>query len=94
MPAPVAWPPPEGPAASAADEMPIAANSYAVAVSTYPISVPQRGYLSGFRFQRGRKKVGEQLVDALVLVVVHPMRGVGQPFDAVEVRYVVVLGLS
>jgi hypothetical protein len=42
----------------------------------------------------GGEKVGEQLVDALVLVVMDPVRGVGQALDAVEVGHVVVLGLG
>ena len=42
----------------------------------------------------GGEEVDEQLVDALSLVVVHPVRGVGQPLDAVEVGHVVVVGLG
>jgi hypothetical protein len=34
------------------------------------------------------------LGDALSLVVMDPMRGVGQALDAVEVRHVVVVGLG
>ena len=45
-------------------------------------------------WQGGGEKVGEQLVDALSLVVVHPVRGVGQALDAVEVGHVVVVGLG
>src|SRR4051812_9908100 len=41
----------------------------------------------------GREEVDEQLIDALGGVVVDPMRGVGQALDAVEVGYVVVVGL-
>jgi hypothetical protein len=40
------------------------------------------------------EKLGEQLSDALVLVVMDPVRGVGQALDPVEVRYVIVLGLG
>jgi len=40
------------------------------------------------------EKVGEQLVDALGLVVMDPVRSVGQPFDAVQVGHVVVVGLG
>jgi hypothetical protein len=42
----------------------------------------------------GGEKVGEQLGDALSLVVMDPVRGVGQALDAVEVGHVVVLGLG
>ena len=45
-------------------------------------------------WQGGGEKVGEQLGDALSLVVVDPVRGVGQALDAVEVRYVVVVGFG
>src|SRR5215469_3016473 len=51
-----------------------------------PWSVPGR--------QGGGEKVGEQLVDALRRVVMHPVRGAGQALDAVEVGHVVVLGLG
>ena len=44
--------------------------------------------------QGGGEKVGEQLSDALVLVVMDPMRGVGQALDPVEVGYVIVVGLG
>jgi hypothetical protein len=40
------------------------------------------------------EEVGEQLVDALCLIVVHPVRGVGQALDAVQVGRVVVVGLG
>ncbi len=40
------------------------------------------------------KEIDEQLVNALMLVVMHPMRRVGQALDAVEVGYVIVLGLG
>ena len=40
------------------------------------------------------EEVDEQLVDALGLVVVDPVRGVGQALDAVEVGHVVVVGLG
>src|SRR3954453_20306974 len=42
----------------------------------------------------GREEVDEQLVDALGLVVVDPMRGVGQALDTVEVGHVVVVRLG
>ena len=42
----------------------------------------------------GGEEVDEQLVDALGLVVVDPVRGVGQALDAVEVGHVVVVGLG
>src|ERR671931_12333 len=42
----------------------------------------------------GSEEVDEQLVDVLGLVVVDPVRGVGQALDAVEVGHVVVVGLS
>jgi hypothetical protein len=45
-------------------------------------------------WQRGGEKLGEQLVDSVSLVVMDPMGGAGQPLDAVEVRYIVVLGLG
>ena len=40
------------------------------------------------------KEAGEQLVDALGLVVMDPMRCVGQALNAVEVGYVVVVRLG
>jgi len=43
---------------------------------------------------RAGRKVGEQLVDALRLVVMDPVGGVGQALDAVQVRHVVVVGLG
>src|SRR5512132_1316291 len=42
----------------------------------------------------GGEEVDEQLVDALGLVVVDPVRGVGQALDVVEVGHVVVVGLG
>src|SRR3954449_9498685 len=42
----------------------------------------------------GREEVDEQPVDALGLVVVDPVRGVGQALDAVEVGDVLVVGLG
>ena len=42
----------------------------------------------------GREELDEQLVDLLGLVVVDPVRGVGQALDAVEVGHVVVVGLG
>ena len=44
--------------------------------------------------QGGGEKVDEQLVDAFVLVVMDPVRGVGQALDAVEVGHVVVVRLG
>src|SRR5262245_9126527 len=41
-----------------------------------------------------REEVGEQLADALVLVVMDPVRGVGQALDALEARHIVVIGLG
>jgi hypothetical protein len=40
------------------------------------------------------EEVDEQLVDAFSLVVVDPVRRVGQALDAVEVGHVVVVGLG
>src|SRR5215471_14792617 len=40
------------------------------------------------------EEVDEQLVDAFVLVVVDPVRGIGEALDAVKVGHVVVLGLG
>ena len=42
----------------------------------------------------GGEEVGEELCDALGLVVVDPMRGVGQALDAVEVGHIVAVGLG
>jgi len=58
------------------------------------ISVRPSGCSSGLGWQRGGEKLGEQLVDSVSLVVMDPMGGVGQPLDAVEVGYIVVLGLG
>src|ERR1700760_4744750 len=45
--------------------------------------------------QTGRgEEIDEQLRDAIGLVVVDPVRGIGQALDAIEVRYVVVVGLG
>jgi hypothetical protein len=41
---------------------------------------------------RGGEKVDQQLVDAFTLVVMHPVRRVGQALDAIEVGYVTVVG--
>src|SRR6187399_672621 len=50
---------------------------------------------SARRRRAGRsEEVDEQLVDALGLVVVDPVRGVGQALDAVEVGHVVGVGLG
>jgi nitroimidazol reductase NimA-like FMN-containing flavoprotein (pyridoxamine 5'-phosphate oxidase superfamily) len=45
-------------------------------------------------WQSGGEKVGEQPVDALSLVVMDPMGGVGQALDAVEVGHIVMVGLG
>ena len=45
-------------------------------------------------WQGGGEEVDKQLVDAFSLVVVDPVRGVGQPLDAVQVGHVVVVGLG
>jgi hypothetical protein len=45
-----------------------------------------------FGGEGGGEEAGEQLVDAFGLVVMDPMRCVGQALDAVEVGYVVVVG--
>jgi hypothetical protein len=42
----------------------------------------------------GTEKIDEQLRDALRLVVMDPVRCVGQALDAVEVGYVIVFGLG
>jgi hypothetical protein len=42
----------------------------------------------------GTEKVDEQLRDALRLVVMDPVRRVGEALDAVEVGYVIVFGLG
>ena len=42
----------------------------------------------------GSEEIDEQSLDALGLVVMHPMRGVRQPLDPNEVRHVVVIGLG
>jgi hypothetical protein len=44
--------------------------------------------------QGGGEEVDEQLGDALSLVVMDPVRRVGQALDAVQVGYVVVVGLG
>ena len=45
-------------------------------------------------WQGGGEKVDQQLVDALRLVVMDPVRGVGQALDAIEVGHIVVAGLG
>jgi hypothetical protein len=45
-------------------------------------------------FQCGGEELGEQLRDALVLVVVDPVRRIGKTLDAVEVRHVIVSWLG
>jgi hypothetical protein len=42
----------------------------------------------------GSEEVDEQLCDALGLVVMDPMRGVGQALDAVEVGHVIAVRLG
>jgi len=49
---------------------------------------------SVFDWQGGSEEVGEQLRDTLGLVVVHPVRGVGQALDAVQAGHVIVVGLG
>ena len=44
--------------------------------------------------RRGGEEVDEQLVDAFSLVVMYPVRRVGQALHAVEVRHVVAAGLG
>src|SRR5205823_9643667 len=46
------------------------------------------------RLGRGGEEVDKQLVDAFSLVVMHPVRRVGQALHAVEVGYVVAVGLG
>src|SRR6266404_298785 len=46
------------------------------------------------RLCRGGEEVDEQLVDAFSLVVMHPVRRVGWALHAVEVGYVVTVGLG
>src|SRR4051795_1702396 len=46
------------------------------------------------RLLSGSEEVDEQLVDAFRLVVMDPVRRVGQALDAVEVGYVVAVGLG
>jgi hypothetical protein len=56
------------------------------------------GYLADVRRPLGRaggtEEVNEQLCDALSLVVMDPMRRLGQALDAVEVGHIVVVGLG
>jgi hypothetical protein len=42
----------------------------------------------------GGEEVNKQLIDALSLVVMDPVRAVGQALDAVEVGHILVLGLG
>jgi hypothetical protein len=44
--------------------------------------------------QGGGEKVGEDLIDALSLVVMYPVRGVGKALYAAEIWHVVVVGLG
>ncbi len=57
-----------------------------------PASVEVPGQFLGW--QGGGEKVGEQLGDPLGLVVMDPVRGVGQALNAVEVGHVVVVRLG
>jgi hypothetical protein len=45
-------------------------------------------------WQGGSEKVDEQPCDALMLVVMDPVGSVGQALDAVEVWYIVMVGLG
>src|SRR5713101_9182635 len=58
-----------------------------------PFEIPRRRS-AVLGWQGGGEKVDEQLVDALSLVVMDPMRRVGQPLDAVQVGHVIVVGLG
>jgi len=49
---------------------------------------------SVFWWQGRGEKVGKQLIDALVLVVMDPVRGVRQALDTGQIGHVVVLRLS
>ena len=53
-----------------------------------------RSSWSVLAWQGGGEKAGEQLVDALGLVVMDPVRGVGQALDAGQVGHVVVVRLG
>jgi hypothetical protein len=53
----------------------------------------RRRRLALLGWRAGGEEVGKQLVDAFGLVVMDPMRGVGQAFDPVEVGHVVAVGL-
>ena len=64
-----------------------------------PAGRAEIGWLPGRRSavlcrQGGGEKVGDELGDARSLVVVNPVRGVGQALDAVEVGHVVVIGFG
>src|SRR5439155_22964125 len=52
------------------------------------------GSTKTWRLCRGGEEVDKQLVDAFGLVVMHPVRRVGQALHAVEVGYVVAVGLG
>src|SRR6516162_8737690 len=54
----------------------------------HPAPGARRSSWSALGRQRGCEEVDEQLVDALSLVVVDPVGGAGQAFDAVEVGHV------
>jgi len=45
-------------------------------------------------WQGGGEEVDEQLVNALGLVVMDPMRGVGKALDAIEVGHIVMFGFG
>ena len=60
----------------------------------HDVSVAKRAGASPLAPTRGGEEVDKQLVDAFTLVVMHPVRRVGQALDAVEVGYVIVVGLG
>ena len=47
-----------------------------------------------YRLRRGAEEVDKQFVDAFSLVVMHPVRCVREALDAIEVGYVVAVGLG
>jgi hypothetical protein len=57
-------------------------------------SIRGRSTKSLVRLCRRGEEVDEQLVDAFGLVVMHPVRRVGQALHAVEVGYIIALGLG
>ena len=80
------WPRVSATLAKASSSAAISSSTRAPGARRSPWSVPG--------WQGGGEKVDEQLVDALSLVVMDPVRGVGQALDAVEVGHVVVVGLG